>query len=196
MLGHEYIACNHESIPSAHRLKLTLENLVSRIPRQQRHPSIATEGEKVEYAAFLVANKPLRHGRRILQRIRRCYRSEGPRGEVCALPPFRKERGRMGHPPSVARKGWATRPPIFIGCSHFSRQMGHRPPSGAKPSQCRASVMPRPVVRITSFFSVPAGGNEVYRSLKVVCQLNILPSFELNVELKENWYWPVWLMSG
>jgi len=111
----------------------------------------------------------------------------------------REERSVPSHPSAKNAEGWGTHlqwrgkggPPAL-----FPQPVKPYTPSGAKPSQCRASVMPRPVVRITSFFSVPAGGNEVYRSLKVVCQLNILPSFELNVESKENWYWPVWLMSG
>jgi hypothetical protein len=55
------IACNHESVPLTHRLKLTLEDSARRHVVQQRLPAITTEGEKVKTSALPVTDKPLRH---------------------------------------------------------------------------------------------------------------------------------------
>ena len=130
MLGHQYIASDDKPVFPPHCLKLKLEDSVRFAIAQQRLPSMATEGEKVEDSAFLVTDKALRHGRPILlpkmaaprsvathpsaMRLRKDgapdplwpVRSEplAP-AKVVGHPPFARKKAKDGAPSILGRSG-------------------------------------------------------------------------------------------
>src|SRR6185437_4625691 len=103
MFGHQDVAGNHKAVAPTYSLELTLEDAVRCRVVQQRQPPITTEGEKVKYAAVVIADKPLGHDGSIVAGIGlvefvaahpSLERSEGWGTPVC---------GRLkGGPPAVA----------------------------------------------------------------------------------------------
>lgn len=57
VLRHQNIPGHYKAIPHTYRLKFSLEDAVSSLPRQQRLPVITTEGRKIKTTALLVTNK-------------------------------------------------------------------------------------------------------------------------------------------
>jgi hypothetical protein len=68
MFRHQNISRNYEAVFLPDYLKLTLEDGVGSVPRQQRLPAITTEGQEVKTAALLVTNEALGHDGKILRR--------------------------------------------------------------------------------------------------------------------------------
>jgi hypothetical protein len=113
VLRHDDITGHHEAVTLPHSLQRILEKIARRRCAQRLEAVITTEGEEVKTPRVFVSDESARH-----------------RGKAYNESQPMSSKGKTGVPRCVLSQvpnSEAPGAPIFNGCNHLSRHLGHPP---------------------------------------------------------------------